>query len=149
MITYSLARETDLEPIMRLLKVISLPYSDLQQSPIEFIVAKNDGLLIGCIGLERYGSDALFRSFAVEPALQNRGIGKELFMQLLKYAGKNKVKHLHLLTNTARDYFSKIGFRVANRNEAPDPISTSSQFAILCPSSSTYMVLDSIPEYAD
>ena len=148
MINYSLAQAEDMERITRLLQVNNLPYSDIKESPVEFIVAKTGDDLIGCIGLEQYGREGLLRSFAVEPHLQNKGIGKELYTRLLHHASNNNIKTLHLLTDTARDYFAKMGFSHTDRNQAPDAISRSSEFAGLCPVSSTYMILDTISEYA-
>lgn len=144
MISYNLAAEADREAIRRLLETNNLPYADLNQSPITFFVARNNGKILGCIGLEKYGNDALLRSFAVDPGQQNKGIGKELYKNLLAYAVSNHIRTIHLLTNTARDYFGRIGYRLADRNLAPQQIAASAEFAGLCPASSTYMVLDTI-----
>jgi amino-acid N-acetyltransferase len=144
MVSYKLALETDMAAIAQLLKINNLPYSDIRKSPIVFVVARKDDCIVGCIDLEMYGNAGLLRSFAVVPSLQNKGIGKELYMMLLDYALQNKVKSIHLLTNTAKDYFSRIGYQVAKRNDAPAEISKSAEFADLCPVSSTYMVLDTI-----
>jgi len=149
MITYSIAEVKDVEAITRLLKINDLPFSDIQESAIEFIVAKNDSELIGCIGLEKHGTEGLLRSFAVENDFRNKGIGKEMYNQLLRLAAKENIKTLHLLTNTAKDYFSKAGFRLANRSDAPEEINKSREFAGLCPVYSTYMVLDAISKYAN
>jgi amino-acid N-acetyltransferase len=142
MISYTLARETDKKAIGSLLKINNLPYSDLQESPIVFIIATNNERIVGCIGLEKHGNAGLLRSFAVEPGLQNKGIGKELYRNLLDYVRQSQILTLHLLTNTAKDYFSRIGYRLAERNNAPDEIARSAEFAGLCPVSSTYMVAD-------
>lgn len=144
MISYNLAAETDREAIRQLLETNNLPYADLNQSPITFFVARNNGKILGCIGLEKYGNDGLLRSFAVDPEQQNKGIGKELYKNLLIYAGSNHIRTIHLLTNTAREYFGRIGYRLADRNLAPQQIAASAEFAGLCPASSTYMVLDTI-----
>lgn len=142
MINYALAQEIDLDAISELLRVNCLPYSDIKENRIDFIVARNESSIIGCIGLEKYGNEGLLRSFAVDPSLQKKGIGKDIFKQLMEYASTNQIKTLHLLTNTAEDFFSRNGFRIANRKDAPLTISNSSEFARLCPISSTYMVLD-------
>jgi len=147
MITYSIAEVKDVEAITRLLKINDLPFLDIQESAIEFIVAKNDSELIGCVGLEKHGTEGLLRSFAVENDFRNKGIGKEMYNRLLGYATQNHIKTLHLLTNTAKDYFSKTGFIIANRSKAPELISKTREFASLCPASSVYMVLEDISAY--
>lgn len=142
MITISLALKSDMDAIRRLLESNNLPHSDLNVSPITFFVARTDEKVVGCIGIERYENTGLLRSFAVAPELQNRGIGKELYKNLLEYARQNQIKSLHLLTTTASEYFSRAGHQIANRSNAPEPIARSTEFAGLCPASSAYMVLD-------
>jgi amino-acid N-acetyltransferase len=147
MINYSLAQDNDLEAITSLLKINNLPYSDIQESPVEFIVAKSSNEIIGCIGVEIYKTDGLLRSFTVENNFRNKGIGKELYHRLLSYSAQSNVKTLHLLTNTAEEYFSAQGFIVANRSKAPELIKNSKEFASLCPASSFYMVLVDISKH--
>jgi amino-acid N-acetyltransferase len=144
MISYNMASATDWEAIRSLLETNNLPFSDLSESPISFFVARDDEKIVGCIGLEIYENTGLLRSFAVTTELQNMGIGKELYKNLLEYAGRTQIESLHLLTTTAREYFSRIGYRQADRNRAPAKIAGSAEFAGLCPVSSTYMVLDTI-----
>jgi len=147
MITYKFAEREELEHIIHLLKINDLPFSDIHQGAIEFIVAKNDKTTVGCIGLEKHGTDGLLRSFAVENDFRNKEIGKEMYNRLLSYATQKNIKTLHLLTNSAKDYFNKNGFMVASRSEAPELISKSQEFTSLCPASSVYMVLDDISQY--
>jgi len=141
---YSIAQKIDTEAISRLLESSKLPFSDIRESQVKFIVAKENDKIVGCIGLEIYGTEGLLRSFAVENNYRNRGIGKDLYNSLLAYSTENHISTLHLLTNTAREYFSKVGFMVANRSKAPETISKSSEFGSLCPSSATYMVLEDV-----
>lgn len=147
MITYSNAGKTDLESIAGLLKKNDLPYSDIYESKVDFIVAKNDEQIVGCIGLEKYGTEGLLRSFAIDFNFRKKGYGKELYNRLLTYGVQNKVNTLHLLTTTAREYFINVGFNVQNRSNAPEIIQNSEEFKSLCPSSSTYMVLKDISKH--
>lgn len=140
MVTYSKAGNKDLEIITRLLEINNLPYSDINRNIIDFFVAKKDGKIIGCIGLENHGNDGLLRSFAVDKDYRNSGIGNELVNRLLKFATQNKINTMHLLTETAKDYFAKRGFVTTDRINAPSAISASSEFMGLCPVSSIYMV---------
>jgi amino-acid N-acetyltransferase len=124
-----------------------LPYSDIYESQVDFIVAKNDEQIVGCIGLEKYGTEGLLRSFAIELNFRKKGYGKELYNRLLTYGMQNKVNTLHLLTTTAREYFINVGFSVQNRSNAPEIIQNSREFKGLCPSSSIYMVLEDISKH--
>jgi amino-acid N-acetyltransferase len=144
MITYRKSQKAEIDSIKSLLQVNNLPFSDLTESPIDFIVAEKDNKIIGCIGLEIHGSEGFLRSFSVEKEYQNMGIGKELYRMLLEYACQYQIKNLHLLTNTAKEYFERIGFIAENRDKAPENIRLSKEFTTLCPLSSTYMALTDI-----
>lgn len=148
MITYKLAEKKDFDSIENLLKNNKLPYSDIRKIAIDFIVAKKDNEIIGCIGLEKFETESMLRSFAVDDKFKNIGIGKEMYNRILSYAHQNNIKNLHLLTNTAREYFLKVGFVVSDRNKAPQVIKETTEFSELCPASSTYMVLENISEHA-
>jgi N-acetylglutamate synthase-like GNAT family acetyltransferase len=45
-----------------------------------------------------------------------------------------------LLTQTARDFFAHLGYRVIDRSEAPEEVQGSEEFRSLCPASATCMV---------
>ena len=49
---------------------------------------------------------------------------------------------IHLLTETAQDYWAAKGFKKTERSMAPENISSSSEFGNLCPSSAIYMVVE-------
>ena len=142
--TYTLALKEELESIIAILQINNLPTLDIRQIAADFIVAKKDNKIVGCIGLEKFGTEGMLRSFAVVDEYKNKGIGKELYKHLLSYALENNIKNLHLLTNTAKEYFLKTGFLVTDRNKAPEVIQKSTEFSSLCPVSSTYMVLENI-----
>jgi amino-acid N-acetyltransferase len=148
MVTYIPAEKTDIKDIEKLLQLSNLPFSDITESKIDFIVAKDEDQMIGCIGLEKFGKNGLLRSFAVNDNLRNKGYGWQLYKKLLAYAVQSEIDTLHLLTNTAKDYFLKAGFVEANRDIAPETIKNSKEFSSLCPSTSTYMVLKDITKQA-
>jgi amino-acid N-acetyltransferase len=147
MITYTLADKQDFEAVTELLKKNDLPFSDIDESMVDFIVSKDDRQIFGCIGLEKFGNEGLLRSFSIDKDYQNKGYGRELYNRLLAYAAQNGIKTLHLLTTTAKDYFIKMGFRIDSRNNAHEIIQKSKEFSSLCPYSSTYMVLENISKY--
>lgn len=134
--------EIDLDRIRELLKNHDLPYEDLVTSTVNFITLEDDGQLIGCIGLEQYGRDGLLRSFAVAPTHQHKGIGSKLLAQFLEAAKVAGIARLHLLTTTANHYFAKHGFQVTDRSQAPASISSTAEFASICPASAVYMIRD-------
>ncbi len=128
------------EHIKELLKNNDLPYEDIIASKVQFITEEENGVLVGCIGLERYGEEGLLRSFAVRDKYKNKGIGKRLLNQLIDQSKTYGLKRLHLLTTTADGYFDKNGFKTADRAVAPNDISLTKEFSEICPSSSVYMI---------
>jgi len=128
--------------IIELLKGNKLPYKDIISSKVEFLTHKVGEILVGCIGIENYGKDALLRSFAVDDVYKSAGIGKKLLTELILSSKEKGVKKLHLLTTTADIYFAKHGFLSVARNNVPEKILESKEFSEICPSNSIYMVLE-------
>ncbi|MBL7738182.1 MAG: GNAT family N-acetyltransferase [Chitinophagaceae bacterium] len=141
-ITYRKAASQDLSHIKKLLTRSGLPTSDLDESPVDFIIAETgDNGLAGCIGVEQYAADGLLRSFAVDETLRSRRIGHRLLNELLSYSRERNIQQLHLLTTTAENYFGKAGFILSGRENAPATIRSTTEFTSICPSSSAYMVM--------
>jgi len=144
-IGYRLSETRDREKIKNLLRLAELPVDDIDGGTIDFVLATDEKQEpIGCIGLEQYGIDGLLRSFAVDSAYRDKGIGHELLFRLLAFSRQSGVNDLHLLTTTAEKFFDRAGFSLLPRNEAPDSIKSTSEFSSLCPSSSAYMVMKDI-----
>ncbi|PIB39447.1 arsenic resistance N-acetyltransferase ArsN2 [Maribacter sp. 4G9] len=131
---------THLIPIQELLQANNLPFEDLVESNVVFITREQDGKIIGCIGIEKYGTDGLLRSLAVADSHKGKGLGKQLLNALCTKSRKEGIQRLHLLTTTADAYFKRYGFQVRERSTAPKAISNTKEFSEICPSSSMYMV---------
>ncbi len=132
--------ETDFAAIKLLLLEAKLPIDDLHAEKVEFIVARSEGSIVACLGLERKDKNALLRSFAVKSEYRNHGLGTTLMTELLQSKQVSTVQKLHLLTNTAEEYFKKQGFEVKSRDLAPLEISDTEEFSAICPASAVYMV---------
>lgn len=144
-IQYRLADANDIPSIAELLATSGLPIEDIKTSKIDFIAASSpEGMIIGCIGVEKFGPDGLLRSFAVDANYRDKKIGSQLLNRLIAVSNQSGINALHLLTTTAEKYFTVKGFSIAVREEAPESISTTVEFSSLCPSSSAYMVLNNI-----
>ena len=123
--------------IHALLAASKLPLDDVEVFLGDFIIARFNGELVGCIGLERYGKIALLRSLVVREDFRGFGIAKELCRRFEERLSGFEV--VYLLTTTAADFFRKIGYEEINRDEAPPPIRTNKQFTTLCPSTAVLM----------
>lgn len=88
----------------------------------DFVVAEDQGEIIGCGALHLYGLHlAEIRSIAVAPIAQGRGAGRLLVRALLKEAERHNVTCVCLFTRIP-DFFSHVGFSVAAREDLPDKI---------------------------
>lgn len=135
------ARSDDLDAIKALLAENELPASDITGDLLsDFAVAENaDGSVVGSVGLERFGANALLRSLAVSQTARRGGLGGRLLAHAENLARANGILELWLLTTTAADFFLRRGYAAVNRSSASAELQASSQFAQLCPASAACM----------
>lgn len=112
-----------------------LPTDDLTSEPFAYFCV--DDVAWGGVGM---GSDALLRSIVVKAEARSRGYGAVVAETLLRHARESGVQRLWLLTTNAAPFFEKLGWREADRANAPLAIAHSRQFSGLCPASATLMV---------
>ncbi len=127
------------ESIVHLLQSLQLPIADLPDSLESFVVAEEDGAIIGVAGLELYGQFGLLRSVAVNPEHRNKQLGKKLVAAIEQKAASLKLSQIILLTETAKPYFEKLGYTLLQRNDVPEPVKQSSEFSHVCPVSAAVM----------
>lgn len=135
------ARLTDIPQIELLLALTNLHNQDVAKSIDHCIVSILGNEIVGTAALECVGENALLKSFAVHPEHQGKNIGRAMFLQTLPIAYKNNVERLFLLTTTAKFYFSKLNFKIFDRNDVPGAIAETNEFKLLCPASATCMSL--------
>ena len=88
---------------------------------IDFLVAENTvGAVVGTVGLERYGQNALLRSLAVGSTLRNAGLGARLLFPAELTVRSLAVTKLRLVTTRAGQFFQRMGYTEAQRNGASD-----------------------------
>ena len=93
--------------------------TELYECVREFLVAEDDGKVVGCGALKFYAADlAEIRSLCVAPGLNGRGLGRMLTEHLLSQAEGYQLKTVFALT-TSPDFFSKCGFREMARERFP------------------------------
>ena len=135
------AREGDLGSVKSLLEEGNLPILGVAEHFDSFLVAEQDGHLVGAIGLETYGDTGLLRSAVVDQTHRGVGIGTMLCGHLLELARERGIRRLILLTNTAEDYFAAKGFRSIDRAALTGPVTGSVEFSDACPSHAVCMEL--------
>jgi amino-acid N-acetyltransferase len=124
-----------------LLRSAGLPVSDLTEAHLSNFhysgsVAEPDGI----IGLELYGTHALLRSLVVAAAVRSTGLGSALLHHAESHARRAGVQSIYLLTTTAESFFSRRGYVLTQREDAPASIRATREFADICPASSAFMV---------
>ncbi len=135
----------DLPAILRLLEQAGLPRDGAADHLAGFLVAEEELRVIGCGALERYGSAALLRSVAIDPAARRGGLGTRIVQALLEIARREDFDTITLLTTTAGEFFPRFGFRRIERSDVPGAVVPSKEFQGACPSSATIMRLDLTP----
>lgn len=126
---------------MALLNACHLPVADLSScSGLQLFGAFEGDELRGIIGLEILDRVALLRSLAVTTEYRGGGLGASLVKHVEHQAATRSVDSLYLLTTTAANFFSRLGYKSAARDAAPKAIRETAQFSGLCPASSAFMV---------
>jgi len=135
------ARPRDLEPVKTLLISSGLPPDGIEDHLSSMVIAEREGEIIATAALEIYGESALLRSVAVDAREQGTGLGRKITAEAIGVARHLNVIRVFLLTETAREFFPKFGFRIVDRAAIPDLVKSSLEFTTLCPDSALAMEL--------
>lgn len=132
------ANEIERQEAINLLQQQHLPVSDIDEDKVLYLL-KADERTIGTVGLEIFEDCALLRSVSIIKEEQGKGYGNFLNTAIENYAADSGISCLYLLTTTAKDFFSKHGYCVISREEAPLCVQQTAEFTSLCPSSAVVM----------
>ena len=125
--------------IAALLSRCALPVDGLADCGDELFVARADGEVVACAGLDVRGASALLRSVAVAPTHRGRGLGQRVTAQALERADALGLDAVYLLTTTAEQFFPRFGFVPVERRDVPADIRGSVEFTSACPASAIVM----------
>ena len=139
-ITFSMATRNDLLVVQALLRANGLPCVDAGEHIEHFVLALENGKLVGSVGVELPGSDGLLRSLCVVSNYRNCGIATRLCNRIEAYARNAGVNRLYLLTTTARKFFSRRGYSICSRESLPPAMQATAEFRFLCPCTAVCMV---------
>jgi len=139
-ISIAAAEPNQFDRILALLAEARLPTLDLGPAAIgAFLVATEAAQAVGAVALETYGEVGLLRSLVVARSHQGHGLGRALVQAIEQRARADGITSLALLTETAKEFFSALGYRTGQRADAPAAVQASSEFAFVCPASAVYM----------
>lgn len=134
------ARAADLAAATSLLRAAGLPVEDFSEDLVgNFLVASTGPSVVGCIGLEPLSNVGLLRSLAVDPDFRDGGVGRMLVGALEAHASRRGINELWLLTIDADGFFSRLDYRVQERDKAPAAIRRTAEFSLLCPDDAILM----------
>jgi amino-acid N-acetyltransferase len=141
-LTYKLITdEKAFDTFRSLLKTSGLPADDLDFKK-DLLVGYYEGEdLVGTGGLEVHGNHALLRSLSVKFGIRGKSVGTTITDFLIAEARKRNLENIFLLTETARGFFLKKGFKEVARDAVPEAVKGSSEFSHVCPTSAVVMQL--------
>ena len=131
--TIERALDSDRLAIENLLTAAGLPLDGLEAALPAALVARSDGVVVGCAGVEAHGSVGLLRSVCVAPDLRGAGLGRLLVTAAEELAASRSMTELYLLTETAEAWFPRMGYRVSSRSSVPTELTSSAEFTGACP----------------
>jgi amino-acid N-acetyltransferase len=135
MLSTTKAIKQDLEEVLTLLKLVDLPVEGVKEHFNNFFVVKKEKTVVGCVGMEIYENVALLRSVALHPSVQGEGIGRQMVKKMEAFSVEKRVQTIYLLTDTAENFFLKLGYKIIPRADTDQRIKQSIEFKMLCPSS--------------
>ncbi len=128
------ARPADWSAVQDLLLASKLPVDDLGPEKLAgFLIAEDDNLTVGLIGLQIVGTIGLLRSLVVEKTARSSGLGSRLIGALESAAEAAGIVELWLLTIDAERFFQRHNYEIVDRVAAPHEIRQSDEFNVLCP----------------
>jgi amino-acid N-acetyltransferase len=127
------ATAADVPAVETLLSSASLPL-DGAADAIERtgVVAREGDAVVGAAALEVYGEAALLRSVVVAPEHRGTGLGRAVVSAAEALARDEGVRDLYLLTETATDWFPRLGYALVERADAIAAVGASIEFTTVC-----------------
>lgn len=110
------AMGVDFDEVVELIAATGLPIAGvIDQFPAAYVVARQDGRVVGVAGLERFGAAGVLRSVAVAADYRGNGLGVALTANRL-VASKDPI---YLLATAASEFFTRFGFRAVACDAVP------------------------------
>jgi len=132
-------RAHDQMQILALIRQAGLMETDLHGAPIDFLVMRESGEVVGTIGLQSASGAGLLRSLVVQKSLQRQGRGAALVAAAERLAARRGIDDLYLLTNDVAAFFALLDYLRIDRGTAPPAVQNTAQFSYLCPATSVLM----------
>ena len=126
------ATRSDVPAIEALLAAAGLPLEGVAEAFVTGVVVRDEEVIVGAAAVERYGEAGLLRSVVVAESRRGTGLGRELVAAAETLARDEGIRELYLVTETAADWFPKLGYAVVDREEARAAVGESVEFTMVC-----------------
>ena len=128
------ATASDVPAVEALLSAAGLPLDGAAEALNLGVVARDEatGAIVAAAAIERYGDAGLLRSVVVAPELRGTGLGRALVAEAEALARSVGIRDLYLLTETAIDWFPRLGYEVVDRAAATAAVGESIEFTTVC-----------------
>ncbi|BEV72725.1 hypothetical protein THUN1379_22070 [Paludibacterium sp. THUN1379] len=140
-ILFQAASPTDWNEIRNLLTANRLPVQGALNHLMNFVVATENGRVIGAIGMEVYGDIGLIRSLVVSSHMRGKSVAKRLLRALIERARAKQIGALYLLSGPTDGLFFAHGFDKMARADMPTKLYVSSELQGASSSSTTALRL--------
>ncbi|HEY3335849.1 MAG TPA: GNAT family N-acetyltransferase [Candidatus Limnocylindrales bacterium] len=126
------ARPADVPAVEALLSAAGLPVEGAAQALSAGVVARDGDTVVAAAAAERYGTAGLLRSVVVAPERRGTGIGRGIVAAAESLARDEGIRDLYLLTETAVDWFPRLGYLPVDRSVAAAIVGESIEFTTVC-----------------
>ena len=122
----------DAPAVEALLGAAGLPLEGAAEALDLGVVVRDGDHLVAAAAVERFGEAGLLRSVVVAEDRRGTGLGRAIVAAAEEAARDAGVRDLYLLTETAPDWFPRLGYRVVDRSEASAAVGESIEFTTVC-----------------
>ncbi|MEI7744381.1 MAG: GNAT family N-acetyltransferase [Chloroflexota bacterium] len=140
-LTVERAGSADVADAEALLAAAGLPLEGAAEALIDLgVVARSaDGGVAGAAAVERFGEAGLLRSVVVAPQARGVGLGERLVRAAEDAARAAGISALYLVTESAIEWFPRLGYEPLPREEAVPAVGGSIEFTMACSVSGVVM----------
>jgi N-acetylglutamate synthase-like GNAT family acetyltransferase len=122
----------DAAAVEALLAASGLPLDGAADALALGVVARDQERVVAAAAVERFGDAGLLRSVVVAPDHRGTGLGGEIVRAAEELARRDGARELYLLTETAMDWFPRLGYEVVDRDVAAAAVGDSIEFTTVC-----------------
>jgi amino-acid N-acetyltransferase len=96
------------------------------------VVGREGNRVVAAAAVEQFGDAGLLRSVVVDSGRRGSGAGRLIVGAAEGLARREGVRELYLLTETAADWFPRLGYEVVERAAAAAAVGESVEFTTVC-----------------